>query len=69
MLRDSKMELILPGGVYQHQGESLVGPPTRLCIEHTHFSTAFIGIDGFHRDTGFTNRNMMRADVVTALLN
>jgi len=69
MLRHSKVELILLGGVYQHQGESLVGPLTRLCIEHTHFSTAFIGIDGFHRDTGFTSRNMMRADVVTAILN
>jgi len=69
MLRDSSAELILLGGVYQHQGESLVGPLTRLCIEHTHFSTAFIGIDGFHRDTGFTSRNMMRADVVRAILN
>ncbi|PSW06569.1 DNA-binding transcriptional regulator YciT [Photobacterium lipolyticum] len=69
MIRDSKAEVILLGGVYQRQGESLVGPLTRLCIEYTHFSTAFLGIDGFHRDTGFTSRDMMRADVAMAILN
>ena len=69
MIRDCKADVILLGGIYQHQGESLVGPLTRLCIEHTHFSTAFLGIDGFHRDTGFTSRDMMRADVANAILN
>ncbi|WP_064604796.1 DeoR/GlpR family DNA-binding transcription regulator [Photobacterium sp. J15] len=69
MIRDCKSDVILLGGIYQHQGESLVGPLTRLCIEHTHFSTAFLGIDGFHRDTGFTSRDMMRADVANTILN
>ena len=69
MIRDCTSDVILLGGIYQHQGESLVGPLTRLCIEHTHFSTAFLGIDGFHRDTGFTSRDMMRADVANAILN
>lgn len=69
MIRDCKSDIILLGGIYQHQGESLVGPLTRLCIEHTHFSTAFLGIDGFHRDTGFTSRDMMRADIANAILN
>jgi DeoR/GlpR family transcriptional regulator of sugar metabolism len=46
----------------------LVGPLTRLCIQHVHFSKAFIGVDGFHTDTGFTNRNMMRADVANTIL-
>ena len=69
MIRKSKCDVILLGGIYQPQGESLVGPLTRLCIEHTHFSTAFIGIDGFHPDTGFTSRDMMRADVANAILN
>ncbi|MEH6454487.1 MAG: DeoR/GlpR family DNA-binding transcription regulator, partial [Psychromonas sp.] len=60
LLRDTNANVILLGGVYQHQGESLVGSLTRLCIEHTHFSSAFLGIDGFHQDTGFTSRDMMR---------
>lgn len=68
LIRDSKVAIILLGGVYQHQGESLVGPLTKLCIEHTHFSTAFIGVDGFHQDTGFTSRDMMRADIASAII-
>lgn len=68
LLRSTNSNIILLGGVFQHQGESLVGPLTRYCIEKVHFSTAFIGIDGFHQDTGFTSRDMMRADVVDAIL-
>jgi DeoR/GlpR family transcriptional regulator of sugar metabolism len=68
LLRNTEANVILLGGVYQHQGESLVGPLTKLCIQHTHFSTAFIGIDGYHRDTGFTSKDMMRAEVVSEIL-
>lgn len=67
-LRESSSEVILLGGQYQSASESLVGPLTRLCIQHVHFSKAFIGVDGFHVDTGFTNRNMMRADVANTIL-
>jgi DeoR/GlpR family transcriptional regulator of sugar metabolism len=68
-LRASKAEIILLGGQYQTSSESLVGPLTRLCIEHVHFSKAFIGVDGFDIQTGFTNRNMMRADIANTILN
>ena len=68
LIRHTKANIILLGGVYQHQGESLVGSLTTLCIEHIHFSSAFLGIDGYHRDTGFTSRDMMRADVAKAIL-
>ena len=68
LIRNTQANVILLGGVYQHQGESLVGPLTRLCIEHTHFSTAFLGVDGYHQDSGFTSRDMMRADVALAIL-
>lgn len=67
-IRDSKATIILLGGVYQHQGESLVGSLTLLCIEHTHFSTAFLGIDGYSQDSGFTSQYMMRADVAKAII-
>ncbi|HCE2218845.1 TPA: DeoR/GlpR transcriptional regulator [Vibrio parahaemolyticus] len=68
LIRNTSANIILLGGVYQHQGESLVGPLTKLCIENIHFSTAFLGIDGFHQDTGFTSRDMMRADIAEAIL-
>jgi DeoR/GlpR family transcriptional regulator of sugar metabolism len=68
LIRKSSANIILLGGVYQHQGESLVGPLTKLCIENIHFSTAFLGIDGFHQDTGFTSKDMMRADIAQAII-
>lgn len=60
--------MVLLGGLFQHQSESVVGPLTRLCIEQVHFSKAFIGVDGFHPEMGFTYRDMMRADVVNSVL-
>lgn len=68
LIRNTSANIILLGGVYQHQGESLVGPLTKLCIENIHFSTAFLGVDGFHQDTSFTSRDMMRADIAEAIL-
>ncbi|MCG9578473.1 MULTISPECIES: DNA-binding transcriptional regulator YciT [Vibrio oreintalis group] len=68
LIRNTSANIILLGGVYQHQGESLVGPLTKLCIENIHFSTAFLGVDGFHQDTGFTSRDMMRAEVASTIL-
>lgn len=68
LIRNTTANIILLGGVYQHQGESLVGPLTKLCIDNIHFSTAFLGVDGFHQDTGFTSRDMMRADIASTIL-
>ncbi|UPQ90042.1 DNA-binding transcriptional regulator YciT [Vibrio sinaloensis] len=68
LIRNTSANIILLGGVYQHQGESLVGPLTKLCIENIHFSTAFLGVDGFHQDTGFTSRDMMRAEIASTIL-
>lgn len=68
LIRNSTANIILLGGVYQHQGESLVGPLTKLCIENIHFSTAFLGIDGYHQDTGFTSRDMMRAEIADSII-
>ena len=67
-VRNGKADIILLGGHYQQNSESLVGPLTRLCIEQIHFSKAFLGVDGFDIQTGFTNRNMMRADIANAIL-
>ena len=60
--------MILLGGIYQKRSESMVGPLTRQFIQQVHFSKAFIGIDGWQAETGFTGRDMMRADVVNAVL-
>lgn len=68
LLRESRCEVILLGGVLQKRSESMVGPLARLALEQVHFAKAFIGIDGFHPDTGFTGRDMMRAEIVATVL-
>ncbi|WLI77495.1 DNA-binding transcriptional regulator YciT [Kosakonia sp. H02] len=68
LLKASHCEVILLGGIYQKKSESMVGPLTRQYISQVHFSKAFIGIDGWQPETGFTGRDMMRTDVVNAVL-
>ena len=68
-LRNNKdISIIIMGGLYQHQSESLVGKLTRLCIEHVNFNKAFIGIDGFSQETGFTSKDMLRAETAAAIV-
>lgn len=68
LLKEMPGDVILLGGIYQKKSESMVGPLTRQYIQQMHFSKAFIGIDGWQPETGFTGRDMMRADVVNAVL-
>lgn len=68
LLKDALCDVILLGGIYQKKSESVVGPLTRQYIQQVHFSKAFIGIDGWQPETGFTGRDMMRSDVVNAVL-
>ncbi|MGA7584642.1 MAG: DNA-binding transcriptional regulator YciT [Rouxiella badensis] len=68
LLKDTECDVIILGGFYQKGSQSVVGPLTRSGIQQVHFSKAFIGIDGFHDSTGFTGRDMMRSDVVNAIL-
>ncbi|WP_312946900.1 DNA-binding transcriptional regulator YciT [Superficieibacter sp.] len=68
LLKDSPGEVILLGGIYQKKSESMVGPLTRFYARDVHFTKAFIGIDGWQPQTGFTGRDMMRVDVVNCIL-
>lgn len=68
LLKEADCEVILLGGIYQKKSESMVGPLTRQYVRQVHFSKAFIGIDGWQPETGFTGRDMMRTDVVNAVL-
>ncbi|MCZ4057925.1 DNA-binding transcriptional regulator YciT [Pantoea sp. LMR881] len=68
LLRQAACEVIVLGGMFQKSSESMVGPLTRYCIQQVHFHKAFVGVDGWHPATGFTGRNMLRCDVVDAVL-
>ena len=61
-------KVVVLGGVYQPDSESLVGPLARQAIETTFVNKAFLGIDGFTIDSGFTNRDMMRAEIAAVIV-
>ena len=72
LMEDSELRLSILASFAQEESvkksESMVGPLTRQCIQQVHFSKAFIGIDGWQPEIGFTGRDMMRTDVVNAVL-
>lgn len=54
---------VIIGGVYQPDSGSVVGSMALQNIQSTFFTKAFLGMDGFTPETGFTNRDMERAAV------
>ncbi len=61
--RKSNNNVILLGGIYQKESESLIGSLTKLCIDNVNFKKVFLGVDGFTIETGFTSKDMMRAEI------
>ncbi|MGK3142370.1 DeoR family transcriptional regulator [Pantoea sp. C2G6] len=68
LLREAPCQVIVLGGLLQKSSESVVGPLTRYSLQQVHFHKAFVGVDGWHPETGFTGRDMLRCDVVDAVL-
>jgi len=60
--------IIILGGMYQHDSETLVGKITRACIDQLNIHKAFIGIDGYTSEAGFTSRDMLRAEISTYII-
>jgi len=61
--------VILIGGVFQRESESIVGNMAKSNIDQVNFNRAFLGVDGFTMETGFTGRDMMRADIVSYVVS
>jgi DeoR/GlpR family transcriptional regulator of sugar metabolism len=40
-----------------------VGKLTKVCLDSVNFTKAFIGVDRFSRESGFTSADMMRAEI------
>ncbi|HUX13877.1 MAG TPA: DeoR/GlpR family DNA-binding transcription regulator [Spirochaetia bacterium] len=69
-LRKAKhVQVVLMGGVYQHESESVVGQLTKACIEQVNFGKSFVGVDGFSPEAGFTSRDMMRAEIAAEVIS
>ncbi len=67
-LKDSDLDVVLLGGVYQHDSECVVGQLAKSGLAMLNFSKIFIGVDGFTRELGFTCADMMRAEVAGAAI-
>lgn len=68
LFRGSKVRVIVLGGLYQEESESLVGPSVCESIRSIGFSKAFIGVSGFTIAGGFMLNDIPRAEVTRAIL-
>ncbi len=66
--KQSSINVLLLGGIYQPESQSLVGAITKQNLNNLNFTKAFIGIDGFSIESGFTSQDMMRIDIQKAII-
>jgi len=66
--KNSKANIVILGGIYQHDSETLVGKITKACIDQVNIHKAFIGIDGYTNEDGFTLRDMFRAEISSHII-
>ncbi len=66
--RNEQANIIILGGIYQHDSETLVGKITKACIDQINIDKAFIGIDGYSSEAGFTIRDLFRAEISSYII-
>jgi len=66
--KNSEANVVILGGIYQHDSETLVGKITKACIDQVNIHKAFIGIDGYTTEDGFTLRDMFRAEISSHII-
>jgi DeoR/GlpR family transcriptional regulator of sugar metabolism len=66
--KNRETSIILLGGIYQHESETLVGKITRTCIDQLNINKAFVGIDGYTTESGFMLRDLFRAEISSYII-
>jgi DeoR/GlpR family transcriptional regulator of sugar metabolism len=66
--RGSKIRVIVLGGLYQEESESLVGPAVCESMRSVGFSKSFMGVSGFTIAGGFMLNDIARAEVTRSIL-
>ena len=66
--KSDQANIIILGGIYQHDSETLVGKITKTCIDQLNIDKAFIGIDGYTTTSGFTLRDLFRAEISSYII-
>lgn len=66
--KNEQANIVILGGIYQHDSEALVGKITKACIDQINIDKAFIGIDGYTAENGFMLRDMYRAEISSYII-
>jgi DeoR/GlpR family transcriptional regulator of sugar metabolism len=66
--KNEKANIVILGGIYQHDSETLVGKITKACIDQINIDKAFIGVDGYTAENGFMLRDMFRAEISSYII-
>lgn len=66
--RDESVELIVVGGTYRWQSNSLVGPIALATIAQINASKTFLGVDGISTQHGLTTPIQEEAEVARAMI-
>jgi DeoR/GlpR family transcriptional regulator of sugar metabolism len=69
IFRGTKVRVVLTGGCYQEESESLVGPLAVEGIGKVGFSLAFVGASGYSTAGGFALNDFARAEVTKAIVS
>lgn len=67
--KKTDFQIILLGGIYQHDSQVMVGPLVKDTASHFLVDKFFIGVDGYDENAGFTNKDQMRAQAVNDMAN
>lgn len=67
-LKNSDLNVILLGGIFQHQSECVVGALAKTGLAVINFTKAFLGVDGVSLENGVTCSDMLRAEVSTEVV-
>lgn len=62
--KKTNFQIILLGGIYQHDSQVNVGPLVKQCAASFLVKYFFIGVDGWTNQTGFTGRDSLRVQSV-----
>ncbi len=66
--KNEQANIIILGGIYQHDSETLLGKMTKTCIDQINIDKAFVGIDGYTAEAGFTLRDLLRAEISSYII-
>ena len=69
-LKDAgRVNVIIMGGMYQKESETLVGPMVKEYLKYYNFTKVFLGLDGFTREEGAMCRDLERAEIMAEFVS